>query len=62
MCSDRLQPTRHKTKNVVLSILPNGEVTVELFKKKGSEERVTDVCRISSDGLRVSKANEKLYL
>lgn len=53
LCSERLQPTRHKTKNAVLSILPNGEVTVELIKKKGSSERVTDVCRISNDGLRV---------
>ncbi|XP_014275919.1 serine/threonine-protein kinase PLK4 [Halyomorpha halys] len=53
LCSYRLQPTRHKTKNAVLSILHNGEVTVELYKKRGSEERVTDVCRISSDGLRI---------
>lgn len=56
LCSDRLQPTRHRTKNAVLSILETGEVCIELIKKKGhsKEERVVDVCRISSDGLRVS--------
>lgn len=56
LCTDRLQPTRHKTKNAVLSILETGEVCIEIVKRKGSkrEERVIDVCRISSDGLRVS--------
>lgn len=56
LCSARLQPTRHRTKNAVLSIMESGEVCIELIKKKGSqkEERVVDVCRISSDGLRVS--------
>lgn len=53
--TDRLQPTRHKTKNAVLSILETGEVCIEIIKRKGSrkEERVIDVCRISSDGLRI---------
>ncbi|KAK9508910.1 hypothetical protein O3M35_006351 [Rhynocoris fuscipes] len=52
--SERLQPTRHKTKNAVLSILENGEVCVELLKGKSSKsEKVTEVCRISSDGLRI---------
>jgi polo-like kinase 4 len=53
----RLQPTRHKMKNVVLSILaePAGEVSIEFlkYKSKHQEERVYDVCRISSDGLRI---------
>lgn len=53
--AERLQPTRHHTKNAVLSIVENSEVVVELTKKKlNNEERVVDVCRISSDGLRVS--------
>ena len=34
--SERLQPTRHKTKNAVLTILENGEVCIEFLKKKGS--------------------------
>lgn len=54
----RLQPTRHKTKNVILSILdePPGEVALEFikYKSKYGEERVFDVCRISSDGLRIA--------
>lgn len=56
LCSVRLQPTRHRTKNAILSILESGEVCFELLKKKGSlkEERVVDVCRISGDGFRVS--------
>uniref|UniRef100_A0A0A9XPB5 Serine/threonine-protein kinase PLK4 n=1 Tax=Lygus hesperus TaxID=30085 RepID=A0A0A9XPB5_LYGHE len=53
--ADRLQPTRHITKNAILSIVESSEVVIELIKKKAgrSEERVVDVCRISSDGLRV---------
>lgn len=53
----RLQQTRHKTKNAILSILdePPGEVVLEFLKtrSKYGEARVQDVCRISSDGLRV---------
>lgn len=53
----RLQPTRHATKNVVLSIMeePPGEVVLEFirFKAKYGEVRVYDVYRISSDGLRI---------
>ncbi|CAH0394245.1 unnamed protein product [Bemisia tabaci] len=51
--STRLQPTRHRTKNAALSIVENGEVIVEIIKHKGAEEKVIDVCQISSDGLRV---------
>lgn len=57
LSSVRLQPTRHLTKTVVLSILeePPGEVVLEFikYKAKYGEERVHDVCRISSDGLRI---------
>jgi polo-like kinase 4 len=53
----RLQPTRHKTKNAILSILeePPGEVAIEFIKYKGKygEGRIQDVCRISNDGLRI---------
>lgn len=53
----RLQPTRYKMKNVVLSIMsePPGEVVLEFvkYKPKYEEERVYDVCRISSDGLHI---------
>lgn len=55
LSSMRLMPTRHKTRSAILTILSLGEVVVELikFKSKYNEERVVDVCRISSDGLRI---------
>lgn len=53
----RLMPTRHKMKNVILSIMsePPGEIVLEFYKyrSKYGEERVDDVCRITADGLRV---------
>lgn len=51
----RLQPTRYKTKNAIMSILANGEVVIEFIKSKGkmNEDRIIDVCRISSDGRRI---------
>ncbi|XP_031631737.1 serine/threonine-protein kinase PLK4 [Contarinia nasturtii] len=53
--SERLLPTRFKTKTAILSISSLGEVVVELikYKEKYNEERVVDVCRISKDGLRI---------
>lgn len=55
--TSRLQPTRHKTKSAILSIIdePPGEVVLEFikYKAKYGEERIQDVCRISSDGLRI---------
>ena len=52
--SARLLPTRHKTKNAILSIQNSGEVVIEFIKHKSryKEDRVIDVCRISADGLR----------
>jgi Polo-like Kinase 4 Polo Box 1 len=47
--TSRLQAVRHRTKNVVLSILDSGEVALEFVKR----EKVVEVCRISSDGSRV---------
>lgn len=51
----RLLPTRHRTKSAILSVLESGEVCLEFLRKKNGsrEEKVVDVCRISSDGLRV---------
>ncbi|KAJ8668601.1 hypothetical protein QAD02_010264 [Eretmocerus hayati] len=49
----RLQPTRHRTKSAILTILSNGEVCVEFIKKKNDKERISEVFRISNDGLRV---------
>lgn len=55
LSSLRLQPTRHRTKSAILSILESGEVCIEFLRKRNGsrEEKVVDVCRISSDGLRV---------
>lgn len=51
-CTNRLLPTRHKTKNAILTIESNGGVVIEFikFKSKYNEDRIVDVCRISSDG------------
>jgi hypothetical protein len=55
LSSLRLQPTRHRTKSAILSILDSGEVCIEFLRKRSGnrEEKVVDVCRISGDGLRV---------
>lgn len=55
LCSQRLLPTRHQTKNAILSILNGGEVVVEFIKKKGSAKKdvICEVMRISPDGLRI---------
>lgn len=51
----RLQPTRHQTKNAVLTICESGEIVLEFIKYKPRfrEDRIVDVCRISSDGQRI---------
>ncbi|XP_071566402.1 serine/threonine-protein kinase PLK4 [Temnothorax nylanderi] len=51
--SNRLQPTRHRTKGAILTILDNGEVCIEFIKRRNSTEKISEVCRISGDGLRV---------
>lgn len=53
LCSERLQPTRHRTKNAILTILDNGEVCIEFIKRRNGVEKISEVCRISGDGLRV---------
>ncbi|XP_014235013.1 serine/threonine-protein kinase PLK4 [Trichogramma pretiosum] len=49
----RLQPTRHKTKSAILTILSSGEVVAEFLKKKNNLERIGEVWRVSGDGLRI---------
>lgn len=51
----RLLPTRHRTKNAILSISSSGEVIMEFikFKAKYREDRIVDVCKISKDGQRI---------
>lgn len=34
LSSERLQPTRHRTKNAILTILDNGEVCIEFIKRR----------------------------
>ncbi|XP_075163638.1 polo like kinase SAK [Haematobia irritans] len=55
LCTTRLLPTRYKTKNAIMSILKKGEVVVEFikYKSKFHEDRITDICWISSDGMSV---------
>ncbi|KRT81155.1 protein kinase [Oryctes borbonicus] len=55
LCALRLLPTRHQTKNAILTILDTGEVCVEFMKKKGprKKEMVCEICRISPDGERI---------
>lgn len=52
LSTERLLPTRHKTRNAIMSILASGEVVIEFIKVKSryKEERITDICRISKDG------------
>ncbi|XP_012288170.1 serine/threonine-protein kinase PLK4 [Orussus abietinus] len=51
--TERLQPTRNRTKNAILTILNTGEVCIEFIKRRNGVERINEVCRISGDGLRV---------
>lgn len=52
--TERLKPTRHRSKNVILSILENGDVCVEFLRNKSKvKEMVVEVCRISKNGMKV---------
>ncbi|GLV35155.1 Sak kinase [Carabus blaptoides fortunei] len=55
LCSFRLLPIRHQTKNAVLSILESGEVCIQFIKKRGRarQDLVSEVCLISPDGMRI---------
>lgn len=54
--TNRLLPTRYKTKNAIMSILSGGEVALEFIKYKSRlrEDRITDIYWFSKDGLRVT--------
>lgn len=51
----RLQPTRYKTKNAIMSILKRGEVVIEFvkYRSKYNADRITDICWISGDGMSI---------
>lgn len=52
--SIRLQPVRFETRNAILHILQNHEIVLEFLKSKHKSHKIVDeVCRISSDGLRI---------
>lgn len=53
LSTKRLEPIRQKTKQVILNVLDTGEVCLEFIKIKHKTEKVVEVFRISSDGLRV---------
>ena len=57
LSTDRLKPTRQRTKNAICSILEQGEVCLEFIRMRSGVERIVDVCRISGDGMRVSRRN-----
>lgn len=52
--SKRLKSIRQKVKNVFIGILDSKEVYLEFLRSKDRTERVMEVIRISSDGLRVN--------
>ncbi|XP_032670106.1 serine/threonine-protein kinase PLK4 isoform X2 [Odontomachus brunneus] len=51
--TNRLLPTRHRSKNAIHTILDNGEVCTELIRRRNGMEKIQEVARISGDGLRV---------
>lgn len=62
--TERLKPKREELKNVILSILDNGDVCVERLRNKSEsrgsckdEKVVVEVVRISKNGLKVSRLN-----
>ncbi|XP_028894049.2 serine/threonine-protein kinase PLK4 [Zeugodacus cucurbitae] len=54
--TDRLLPTRYKTKNAIMSILTDGVVALEFIKYKSRlrEDRITDIYWFSKDGMRIT--------
>ena len=54
LCAERLPTISHRTRNAILKIESSG-VIVEFIKKKGKdrEEQVTEICKISKDGMKV---------
>ncbi|XP_035436156.2 serine/threonine-protein kinase PLK4 [Spodoptera frugiperda] len=54
LCAERLPTISHRTRNAILKIEPSG-VIVEFIKKKGKdrEEQITEICKISKDGMKI---------
>ncbi|KAJ8725674.1 hypothetical protein PYW08_003857 [Mythimna loreyi] len=54
LCAERLPIISHRTRNAILKIEPSG-VIVEFIKKKGKdrEEQITEICKISKDGMKI---------
>lgn len=60
--SERLQPIRHKWKNVIFSILETGIVCLELLKGKDGPTKTMEVFQISSDGCLVRFKSYEILL
>uniref|UniRef100_A0A2A4J9G0 Serine/threonine-protein kinase PLK4 n=1 Tax=Heliothis virescens TaxID=7102 RepID=A0A2A4J9G0_HELVI len=54
LCAERLPTISHRTRNAILKIESSG-VIVEFIKKKGKdrEEQITEICKISKDGMKI---------
>lgn len=57
LCSLRLPVITHRTRNAELKIMEDHSVIIHFIKKRGRlrEDRVTEVCKISKDGMQVVK-------
>ncbi|XP_035710427.1 serine/threonine-protein kinase PLK4-like [Folsomia candida] len=53
VCAIRLRPIRQKAKNVVCNILETSDVCLEFTRQIEGQERVWEVMKISSDGMRI---------
>lgn len=51
--AERLRPIRQKTRNAVVSILDNCEVCLEFIHQSHGQDVVTEVLRISSNGMKI---------
>lgn len=49
----RLRPIRQKTRNAVVSILEEGDVSLEFIQQKNGQEHVVEVFRISPNGMKI---------
>ena len=51
--AERLRPIRQKTRNAVVSILDDGEVSLEFLHNKHGQDCVVEVLRISPNGMKI---------
>jgi polo-like kinase 4 len=51
--AERLRPIRQKTRNAVVSILEDCEVCLEFIHQDHGQDMVTEVLRISSNGMKI---------